>query len=86
MNKCNTYCQEKVSAVVLTRPSYQGAMRTPAAFRSIISLCHAENIPVIVDEAHGAHIRFFDDDNMQGLKSSFGIDIDCVCSSSSNIQ
>ena len=58
--------------MVLTRPSYQGAMTSPAKFRSIISLCHSANIPVIVDEAHGAHIRFLDDDNMRGvLKLSF---------------
>lgn len=61
--------------MVLTRPSYQGAMKSPAAFRSIISFCHSENIPVIVDEAHGAHIRFLGDDNMQGLQRSSDIAI-----------
>ena len=34
--------------------------------KAIISLCHQHRIPVIVDEAHGSHIRFLEADEYQG--------------------
>lgn len=39
-------------AVVLTSPTYEGVLSDIAA---IAALCHAAGIPLIVDEAHGAH-------------------------------
>ena len=48
----------KICAVLLTRPSYQGVMSDAESLKAAISCCHSRNIPVIVDEAHGAHVRF----------------------------
>lgn len=42
-------------AVVLTYPSYYGV--ASSNLHHIIDLCHMNNIPVLVDEAHGAHFR-----------------------------
>ena len=40
------------AAVILTSPTYEGVLSDLAA---IAALCHAANVPLIVDEAHGAH-------------------------------
>ncbi|WP_144513587.1 aminotransferase class I/II-fold pyridoxal phosphate-dependent enzyme [Bacillus sp. FJAT-22090] len=40
-------------AVVLTYPSYYGVASSD--LKNIVQFCHTSNIPVLVDEAHGAH-------------------------------
>ncbi|NLY79868.1 MAG: aminotransferase class I/II-fold pyridoxal phosphate-dependent enzyme [Lysinibacillus sp.] len=42
-----------VKAVILTYPTYYGAVAKE--LKKQIELCHQLNIPVLVDEAHGAH-------------------------------
>ena len=42
-------------AVVLTYPNYYGV--TSPHLKGIIDFCHEKNIPVLVDEAHGAHFQ-----------------------------
>lgn len=43
-------------AVVLTSPTYEGVL---SDIHSIADICHAKNIPLFVDEAHGAHLGLF---------------------------
>eukprot|EP00600_Ochromonadales_sp_CCMP1393_P002492 CAMPEP_0174978872 /NCGR_PEP_ID=MMETSP0004_2-20121128/14454_1 /TAXON_ID=420556 /ORGANISM="Ochromonas sp., Strain CCMP1393" /LENGTH=89 /DNA_ID=CAMNT_0016230311 /DNA_START=86 /DNA_END=352 /DNA_ORIENTATION=+ len=43
--------------------------------RDIVSLCHRFDIPVVVDEAHGAHLRFIDDNTVFEDALSCGADI-----------
>ncbi|WP_339252608.1 aminotransferase class I/II-fold pyridoxal phosphate-dependent enzyme [Sporosarcina sp. FSL W8-0480] len=43
----------QAKAVILTYPTYYGV--TGEELEKIIELCHACSIPVLVDEAHGAH-------------------------------
>jgi lysine decarboxylase len=43
------------SAVLLTRPSYYGLARD---LEELVVVCRARNVPLIVDEAHGAHLHF----------------------------
>jgi arginine decarboxylase len=43
------------AAVLLTRPSYYGLTRE---LEELAAVCHARGVPLIVDEAHGAHLRF----------------------------
>ncbi|WP_370644788.1 aminotransferase class I/II-fold pyridoxal phosphate-dependent enzyme [Sporosarcina sp. ACRSL] len=43
----------EAKAVVLTYPTYYGV--AGEGLQEIINLCHARSIPVLVDEAHGAH-------------------------------
>ena len=40
-------------AVILTSPTYEGVL---SEIEEICSICHEKNIPVLVDEAHGAHL------------------------------
>lgn len=44
----------KVKAVVITSPTYEGIVSDVEA---IAKIAHAHNIPLIVDEAHGAHLK-----------------------------
>lgn len=42
-----------VKAVILTSPTYEGVL---SDIRGICEVCHSKGIPVLVDEAHGAHL------------------------------
>ena len=44
------------SAVILTSPTYEGVISDIAG---IVSVAHERGVPVIVDEAHGAHLGLF---------------------------
>ena len=44
-----------VRLLILTSPTYEGVV---SDIKSICALAHARNIPVLVDEAHGAHLGF----------------------------
>ena len=46
-----------VSAVLITSPDYYGVMSDVAAVAKAV---HRHGIPLIVDQAHGAHLAFFD--------------------------
>ncbi|KAK1642113.1 hypothetical protein QYE76_059918 [Lolium multiflorum] len=48
---------EKIGAVLVTSPTYHGICSN---VQGIVDVCHPLHIPVIVDEAHGAHFRFHD--------------------------
>ena len=41
-----------VRCVILTSPTYEGVCSDVAA---IVKICHARGVPLLVDEAHGAH-------------------------------
>jgi lysine decarboxylase len=43
------------AAVLLTRPSYYGLARE---LTELVKLCRERSVPLIVDEAHGAHLHF----------------------------
>ncbi|KAJ0599626.1 putative arginine decarboxylase [Helianthus annuus] len=45
----------KASAVLIASPTYNGICSN---LEDISDLCHSRDIPLIVDEAHGAHLRF----------------------------
>ncbi|KAK4564678.1 hypothetical protein RGQ29_006669 [Quercus rubra] len=46
---------QKAAAVFVTSPTYHGICSN---LTEICQLCHSHGIPVIVDEAHGAHLGF----------------------------
>ena len=48
-----------IRAVVITSPTYEGVVSDIAAIREVIS-GYDDRIPLIVDEAHGAHLHFHD--------------------------
>ena len=43
----------ETEAVVITSPTYEGVL---SDVRAIAAICHAAGVPLIVDEAHGAHL------------------------------
>lgn len=45
----------EVRLVVLTSPTYDGVISDVA---SIVKAAHEKNVPVLIDEAHGAHLQF----------------------------
>lgn len=45
--------QQTYQAVVITSPTYEGVLSDVA---QIAAVCHAQNTPLIVDAAHGAHL------------------------------
>ncbi|KAJ0800511.1 putative arginine decarboxylase [Helianthus annuus] len=54
INESNTEGR-KASAVLITSPTYHGICSN---LEQISQICHSHNIPIIVDEAHGAHLGF----------------------------
>ncbi len=50
--------------MLLTRPTYQGLLSSTELLRQTAALCHAHGVPLIIDEAHGSHLRFLSDDSM----------------------
>jgi lysine decarboxylase len=47
--------EPKPAAVLLTRPSYYGLA---VDLEPLAAVCHERGVPLIVDEAHGAHLHF----------------------------
>ncbi|CAK7345771.1 unnamed protein product [Dovyalis caffra] len=56
---------QKPAAVFITSPTYHGICSN---LREISQLCHAYEIPLIVDEAHGAHLGFHPSMPLSALK------------------
>lgn len=52
----NIFSEEKnIAGCVIVSPTYEGVISDVEA---IAMICHSKNIPLIVDEAHGAHLYF----------------------------
>lgn len=51
--KCALEAYPEAKAVILTYPTYYGT--TGIELEETIHICHMHNVPVLVDEAHGAH-------------------------------
>lgn len=49
------YEHPDIAAVMITSPTYEGIISDVAG---IAKVCHAHSVPLIVDEAHGAHLGF----------------------------
>ncbi len=47
--------EPRPAAVLLTRPSYYGLARD---LNDVVAICRGRQVPLIVDEAHGAHLHF----------------------------
>jgi arginine/lysine/ornithine decarboxylase len=73
VNDLNTLAQD-VKICILTYPTYEGLCYS---IKDVIDKCHALDIPVLVDEAHGAHLILHEN----GPKSSLDLGADIVVQS-----
>lgn len=48
----------RAKCVILTSPTYEGVI---SDVKAIADLCHRRGVPLLVDEAHGAHLGLFPD-------------------------
>lgn len=55
-----------IAAVLITSPTYDGII---SDIEAIVEIAHHYKVPVIVDEAHGAHFAFEQEGNGSALKS-----------------
>ncbi|HOA15669.1 MAG TPA: aminotransferase class V-fold PLP-dependent enzyme [Bacillota bacterium] len=55
-----------IAACYITRPNYYGMCPD---IRQVVKLCHEKGVPVLVDEAHGAHIGFHSEMPYSALES-----------------
>lgn len=67
LNEC-----PKALAVLLTSPTYEGVI---SDIGKIAAAAHQRGIPVIVDEAHGAHLGLFDEDGFPESSIRCGADL-----------
>ena len=64
-----------IAGCVIVSPTYEGII---SDVKKISEVCHSKNIPLIVDEAHGAHFYFL---NHEGLTSAIQENADLVIQS-----
>ena len=60
------------AGVVITSPTYEGVL---SDVRAIAARCHRAGIPLIVDEAHGAHLGLFEEGGFAPGAVSRGADL-----------
>ena len=49
-----------IKLIIITSPTYEGVISN---IKEIVKIAHKYNIPVLVDEAHGAHLKFMNIEN-----------------------
>lgn len=47
-----------IKLIIITSPTYEGII---SDIKQIVDIAHKYNVPVLVDEAHGAHLNFIDE-------------------------
>ena len=62
-------------AVIITSPTYEGVV---SEVREIASYLHEKGIPLIVDEAHGAHFKFSEEFPESAVKAGADIVINSI--------
>ena len=53
-----------IELVIITSPTYEGVL---SDVKSIVNIAHKYKVPVLVDEAHGAHLSFMENSNFEAL-------------------
>ena len=70
--RCLLQTDPSIRAVILTSPTYEGVLSDIGA---IAAICHAHDLPLIVDEAHGAHLGLFPGTGFPAGALSCGADL-----------
>lgn len=53
-----------IKLVIITSPTYEGVL---SDIKAILNIAHKYKVPVLVDEAHGAHLKFMENSNFEAL-------------------
>ena len=53
-----------IKLVIITSPTYEGVL---SDIKAIVNIAHKYKVPVLVDEAHGAHLKFMENSNFEAL-------------------
>ena len=53
-----------IKLVIITSPTYEGVL---SDVKAIVNIAHKYKVPVLVDEAHGAHLKFMENSNFEAL-------------------
>ena len=64
------YAKPQVAAAFIVSPTYEGACVDVA---SAAEACHGAGVPLVVDEAHGAHLAFLgppEEGSKEGVESN----------------
>ncbi len=69
---------ENISAVFITSPTYEGII---SDIEKIVELVHSYKLPLIVDEAHGAYLRFMENAGLIKKSSAVDFNADVVIQS-----
>lgn len=69
---------QKVSAVLITSPTYEGVV---SDIQQIAQIAHEFGVPLIVDQAHGAHLGWWHKTDSSVAPSAIGQDADVVVES-----
>ena len=64
-----------IKLVIITSPTYEGVL---SDVKSIANIAHKYKVPVLVDEAHGAHLSFMENSNFEALNSGADIVIQSI--------
>jgi arginine/lysine/ornithine decarboxylase len=64
---------QKVTAIILTYPNYYGMASRELG--EIIDFCHEKKIPVLIDEAHGAHFCKYGSESLPQSSLRYGADV-----------
>ncbi len=64
--------------MLLTRPSYQGLILPLSALKQLLTACRTHGVPLIVDEAHGAHLSLIE---LEEHNSALSVGADVVVQS-----
>lgn len=55
---------KNIKLVIITSPTYEGVL---SDIKAIVNIAHKYKVPVLVDEAHGAHLKFMKNSNSEAL-------------------
>ncbi len=61
-----------IAGCVIVSPTYEGVL---SDVKAIAEICHRNNIPLIVDEAHGAHLYFLNSNHSLQSSLCYGADL-----------
>lgn len=67
-----------IAGCVIVSPTYEGVI---SDVKGIANICHKNNIPLILDEAHGGHLGFIENERGKERETGIGVQADLIIQS-----